>query len=188
METRSCKSTAEKAQARMALLYRAVGGRPRRSCGAPTDLPEHPTPAFAVVVFEVSAVPDNGLVTLQSSHDFATTLERLTAALEAKGVRVFARIDHAAGAASVGLALRPTTLVVFGNPAAGTPLMQAAQTVGIDLPLKALVWQDAQGAAHLTYNDPAWIAARHGLDGGADQAVMAIAAGLAAFARHATGP
>jgi uncharacterized protein (DUF302 family) len=65
--------------------------------------------------------------------------------------------------------------------------MQAAQTVGIDLPLKALVWQDAQGVVHLTYNDPAWIAARHGLDGGADQAVAAIAAGLSAFARHATG-
>jgi uncharacterized protein (DUF302 family) len=99
-------------------------------------------------------VADDGLVTLQSSHDFATTLERLTAALEAKGVRVFAQIDHAAGATSAGLELRPTTLVVFGNPVAGTPLMQAAQTVGIDLPLKALVWQDAQGAVHLTYNDP----------------------------------
>jgi uncharacterized protein (DUF302 family) len=110
-------------------------------------------------------VPDDGLVTLQSSHDFATTLERLTAALESKGVRVFSAI-----------------------PVAGTPLMQAVQTAGIDLPLKALVWQDAQGAVHLTYNDPVWIAARHGLDRGAEQAVTAMAAGLAAFARHATGP
>ena len=109
-------------------------------------------------------MPDDGLVTLQSSHDFATTLERLTAALESKGVRVFAQIDHAAGATSAGLELRPTTLVVFGNPVAGTPLMQAVQTAGIDLPLKALVWQDAQGAVHLTYNDPVWIAARHGLE------------------------
>ena len=133
-------------------------------------------------------MPDDGLVTLKSSHDFAATLERLTAALEAKGVRVFARIDHAAGATSAGLELRPTTLVVFGNPVAGTPLMQAAQTAGIDLPLKALVWQDGQGAVHLTYNDPAWIAARHGLERSADQAVTAMAAGLAAFARHATGP
>jgi len=133
-------------------------------------------------------VADNGLVTLQSSHDFATTLERLTAALESKGVRVFARIDHAAAATSAGLELRLTTVVIFGNPVAGTPLMQAAQTVGIDLPLKALVWQDAQGAVHLTYNDPAWIAARHGLDRGAGQAVTAMAAGLAAFAQHATGP
>src|ERR1700716_3063710 len=188
METRSCKSTAEKAQARMALLYRAVGGRPRRSCGAPTDLPEHPTPAFAVVVFEVSAVPDDGLATLQSSHDFATTLERLTAALESKGVRVFAQIDHAAGATSAGLELRPTTLVVFGNPVAGTPLMQAVQTAGIDLPLKALVWQDAQGAGQLTYNDPASIAARHGLGTGTAQAVAAMTAGLSALAQHAIGP
>ena len=133
-------------------------------------------------------MPDDGLVTLKSSHDFAATLERLTAALEAKGVRVFARIDHAAGATSAGLELRPTTLVVFGNPVAGTPLMQAAQTAGIDLPLKALVWQDGQGAVHLTYNDPAWIAARHGLERSADQAVTAMAAGLAAFAQHATGP
>ena len=133
-------------------------------------------------------MPDDGLVTLKSSNDFAATLERLTAALEAKGVRVFAHIDHAAGATSAGLVLRPTTLVVFGNPVAGTPLMQAAQTAGIDLPLKALVWQDAQGAVHLTYNDPAWIAARHGLERAADQAVTAMAAGLAAFARHATGP
>ena len=133
-------------------------------------------------------MPDDGLVTLQSSHDFATTLERLTAALESKGVRVFASIDHAVGAASAGLVLRPTTVVVFGNPVAGTPLMQAAQTVGIDLPLKALVWQDGEGAVHLTYNDPVWIATRHGLDRGAEQAVSAIAVGLAAFARHATEP
>ena len=133
-------------------------------------------------------MPDDGLVTLQSAHDFATTLERLTAALESKGVRVFAQIDHAAGATSAGLELRPTTLVVFGNPVAGTPLMQAVQTAGIDLPLKALVWQDAQGAVQLTYNDPVWIAARHGLDRGAEQAVTALAAGLAAFARISTGP
>ena len=76
--------------------------------------------------------------------------------------------------ASVGLPLRPTTLVVFGNPAAGTPLMQAEQTAGIDLPLKALVWQDAGGAVNLSYNDPAWIAARHALGGRAQPAVAAL--------------
>jgi len=132
-------------------------------------------------------VPDNGLVTLQSSHDFATTLERLTAALEAKGVRVFARIDHAAGAASVGLALRPTTLVVFGNPAAGTPLMQAAQTVGIDLPLKALVWQDEGGKTWLAYNDPKWLAKRHEALVGTEHTLGAMAEALAAVAKEATG-
>jgi uncharacterized protein (DUF302 family) len=132
-------------------------------------------------------MPENGLITLTSVHDFATTLGRLTSALESKGVTIFARIDHAAGAASVGLALRPTTLLVFGNPAAGTPLMQLAQTAGIDLPLKALVWQSAEGSVHLTYNDPAWIAARHGLGAESRQAVGAMAAALAAFAGHATG-
>jgi len=127
---------------------------------------------------------DQGLVTVESAHDFSTTLARLVSALEQKGVTIFARIDHAAGAKSVGLALRPTMLVVFGNPAAGTPLMQAAQTAGIDLPLKALVWQDADGTVKLTYNDPSWIAGRHKI--GAAQAVTALSAALASFALQAT--
>jgi uncharacterized protein (DUF302 family) len=127
----------------------------------------------------------DGLVTLRSAHDFKTTLDRLLQALKARGVTVFAQIDHAAGAAGAGLTLRPTTLVVFGNPAAGTPLMQGIQTAGIDLPLKALVWQDADGAVHLSYNDPAWIADRHGA--GALPAVGAMATALKAFASHATG-
>jgi uncharacterized protein (DUF302 family) len=129
---------------------------------------------------------DSGLITVQSAHDFSTTLERLVGALEQKGIKIFARIDHAAGATSVGLTLRPTTLVIFGNPAAGTPLMQAAQTAGIDLPLKALVWQNAYGTVKLTYNDPSWIAGRHKL-GAAAQAVTAMSAALASFARQATG-
>ena len=129
----------------------------------------------------------DGLVTLRSAHDFATTLDRLASVLKEKGVTIFARIDHAAGAASVGLALRPTTLVVFGNPAAGTALMQAEQTAGIDLPLKAFVWQDADGAVSLSYNDPAWIASRHAIGGKAEQAVAAMSAALKAFAQHATG-
>jgi uncharacterized protein (DUF302 family) len=134
-----------------------------------------------------TSMSGDGLVTLPSLHDFVTTLGRLTAALEAKGLAIFARIDHAAGAASVGLALPPTTLLVFGNPAGGTPLMQAAQTAGIDLPLKALVWQDADGAVRVTYNDPAWIAARHRLGGAAAHAVAALTSALDGLARHATG-
>jgi len=130
---------------------------------------------------------DNGLVTLASAHDFATTLARLTAALTAKGITIFGQVDHAAGAAGVGLALRPTTLVMFGNPKGGTPLMQVAQTAGIDLPLKALVWQDEGGAVRLSYNDPAWIAARHGLGAAAQPAVAGLSAALAAFAGQATG-
>ena len=128
----------------------------------------------------------DGLITVPSVHDAAVTLDRLTAVLAAKGVTVFARIDHAAGAVSAGLPLRPTTLVIFGNPVAGTPLMQAAQTAGIDLPLKALVWQSVDGTTHLTYNDPAWIAARHGLGNEAQQAIKALGAAMAAFAQHAT--
>jgi uncharacterized protein (DUF302 family) len=132
-------------------------------------------------------MPDNGLITLPSVHDHRTTLERLLSGLEGKGVTIFARIDHAAGADSIGLALRPTMLVVFGNPLAGTPLMQAAQTAGIDLPLKALVWEDADGTVKLSYNDPSWIANRHALGGKASQAVAAMTAALQAFARAATG-
>lgn len=131
---------------------------------------------------------DAGLITLDSAHDFATTLDRLNAVLAEKGVTIFARIDHAAGAASVGQVLRPTTLMVFGNPAAGTPLMQSAQLAGIDLPLKALVWQGEDGRVHLTYTDPVWIAQRHGIDGAAQQAASRLAAGLAGFAQHATAP
>ena len=131
-------------------------------------------------------MPDNGLITLQSTRDFSTTLERFVTALEERDVTIFMRIDHAAGAASVDRKLRPTTLVIFGSPAVGTALMQANQTAGIDLPLKALVWQDADGTVKLTYNDPAWIATRHGLSHDADLAVVGMTAVLSAFARHAT--
>jgi uncharacterized protein (DUF302 family) len=131
-------------------------------------------------------VAGDGLVTLPSIHDFATTLRRLTQALEAKGLTIFASVDHAAGAASVGMTLRPTTVVMFGNPAGGTPLMQVAQTAGIDLPLKALVWQGEDGGVRLSYNDPGWIMERHGAGGSAAPAVAGLSGALAAFARHAT--
>jgi len=104
-----------------------------------------------------------GLTTIKSSHDPRETMNRLEAAVTAKGLTVFARIDHAAGAAAASLPLRPTEVLIFGNAKGGTPLMQAAQTIGIDLPLKALVWQDASGETWLSWNDPAWLAARHGL-------------------------
>jgi uncharacterized protein (DUF302 family) len=128
----------------------------------------------------------DGLVTLRSAHDFKTTLDRLLQALKAKNITVFATVDHAAGAATVGLALRPTTLVVFGNPAAGTPVMQIEQTAGIDLPLKALVWEDENGATNLSYNDPAWIAARHSVGDRAKTAVSGLTAAIRALAAHAT--
>src|SRR5712671_7521639 len=102
-----------------------------------------------------------GLTSIQSSFGPRETMDRLEAEIRAQGMKVFARIDHAAGASEAGLELRPTQLIIFGNARGGTPLMQSAQTVGIDLPLKALIWKDAKGHVWLSYNDPAWIAQRH---------------------------
>lgn len=130
--------------------------------------------------------PD-GLTTQESRHDFETTLERLTGALAARGANVFAVIDHAAGAEGVGLALPPTTVVIFGDPRAGTPLMQARGSVGIDLPLKILVWVDAAGATQVSYNDQAWIARRHGLDPNVLPNVALMAGAVANFATAAAG-
>jgi uncharacterized protein (DUF302 family) len=113
-------------------------------------------------------------------------MERLEAAVKAKGLTVFARIDHEAGAAEVGLSLRPTELLIFGNAKGDTPLMQSNQTVGIDLPLKALAWQDASGDTWLSYDDPSWIAKRHGLGSEVDAPVKAMSAVLDAIARTAT--
>lgn len=129
----------------------------------------------------------DGLITLKSSHGPKQTVERLVAEVEAKGLTVFARIDHAAGASDAGLALRPTELVIFGNAKGGTPLMQANQAIGIDLPLKALVWQEASGDTWLSYNDPAWLARRHGLGSEVEAPVKAMTAMLGAVTRAATG-
>ena len=117
----------------------------------------------------------DGLVTIASSYSVKDTIDRLEAELKAKNITVFARIDHAAGAASVAMALRPTQLLIFGNPKAGTPLMQSNQTIGIDLPLKVLGWQDEAGKVWLSYNDPRWLARRHGLGSETTACVVAMA-------------
>ncbi len=127
----------------------------------------------------------NGLITVASAFPVAETIDRLVATIAPLGLIVFARIDHAAGAASVGMPLRPTELLIFGNPKGGTPLMQDRQTAGIDLPVKALAWEDAEGKVWLTTNDPAWIAERHGLGPESAKAVEAIAAGMAEVAAAA---
>ena len=106
----------------------------------------------------------SGLLRMPSEFDAKTTMDRLLAEVESRGMTVFARIDHAAGAMAAGMALPPTELALFGSPKAGTPLMQSEQAIGIDLPLKVLVWQDAEGVVWLSYNDPAWLAKRHGID------------------------
>jgi uncharacterized protein (DUF302 family) len=132
------------------------------------------------------AMAAQGLISSKSSFGAKETMDRLEAALRANGVTIFARIDHAAGAAAVGEALRPTEVLIFGNPKAGTPLMQAEQTIGIDLPLKALVWRDAAGEAWLSYNEPGWIAQRHGLGAATAAPVANLAALLKTLAAKAT--
>src|SRR5580692_10909124 len=131
-------------------------------------------------------MPQDGLITVSSRYPARDTMDRLLLALAKRNMTVFARIDHAAGAASAGLSLRPTEVVIFGNAKGGTALMQDRQSAGIDLPLKALVFEDADGKAWLTYNDPAWIAERHGLGAASAAAVQAMVGLLSAIAREAT--
>jgi uncharacterized protein (DUF302 family) len=126
----------------------------------------------------------DGLTTIPSAHSVKETIDRLAADVTAKGLTVFARVDHAKGAHDVGLELRPTELLIFGNARGGTPLMQAQQTAGIDLPLKALAWEDAGGKVWLAYNDPEWIAARHGIT---SPAAKTLAGALAALTKAAAG-
>jgi uncharacterized protein (DUF302 family) len=125
----------------------------------------------------------NGLITLASSFSARETMDRLIAAVTAAGLHIFARIDHAANATQVGMELRPTELLIFGNPRGGTPLMQDRQTAGIDLPVKALVWEDEEGKVWLTYNEAKWLARRHELGASSKDAVEAIEEGLAKLAR-----
>jgi uncharacterized protein (DUF302 family) len=126
-----------------------------------------------------------GLVTIASHHTVKETIDRLVAGLGAKGITVFARVDHAAGAAAAGMPLRPTELLIFGHPKTGTPLMQINQTSGIDLPLKVLGWQDEAGKVWLSYNDVGWVARRHQLGAEATPMVDALALGLAGLAEAA---
>jgi uncharacterized protein (DUF302 family) len=129
-----------------------------------------------------------GLITIKSRYGPEETMNRFEAEVRARGMTVFAHIDHAAGAAAAGLSLRPTELLIFGNARSGTSPMESVQTLGIDLPLKALVWQDASGSAFLSYNDPAFLVRRHGLDGANSPTVDAMAVALKAMASKATTP
>ena len=127
----------------------------------------------------------DGLTTVRSSYGPKETISRLEGEIRSRGLTVFAHIDHMAGAAAVGLSLRPTDVLLFGNARGGTPLMQSIQTIGIDLPLKMLVWQDAAGDTWLSYNDPHWIAKRHGVGQEAEATISAMAAALDALAATA---
>jgi uncharacterized protein (DUF302 family) len=118
----------------------------------------------AVLLYTASSYSTgaDGVIAIKSPHAAKETTDRLEAVLKQKGMTIFARVDHAAGAAKIGRPLRPTELLVFGNPQGGTPFIECSQTVGIDLPLKALVWQDESGQVWIGYNDAGYLAQRHG--------------------------
>ena len=138
-----------------------------------------------ICLWGVQAMAADGLTTIRSSFGPKETMNRVEAEVKVKGLTVFARVDHAAGATEVGLPLRPTELLVFGNAKGGTPLMQSVQTIGIDLPLKALVWQDGSGTAWLSYNDPRYLAKRHDLGREDEAALNTMGAALDALAKAA---
>lgn len=117
------------------------------------------------LVLIATASASEGLITIKSKYDVETTMDKLQSKIENAGMTIFKRVDHTAGAERVGLSLRPTLLLIFGNPKVGTPLMNCSQALAIDLPQKALVWADAQGDVWLSYNDPAYLKRRHKTDG-----------------------
>ena len=127
----------------------------------------------------------NGMIRIKSNHDVSTTLDNLESVLKTKGMTIFKRVDHTAGAEKAGLQLRPTELLIFGNPKVGTPLMLCSQTAALDLPQKALAYEDEHGKVWLAYNDPAYMANRHNLKD-CDKPVQKVTDALANFARAAT--
>lgn len=130
---------------------------------------------------------DDGLTTIESHFGPKETLDRLEADVKAKGLTVFARIDHAAGAAAVGMQLLPTAVLIFGNARGGTPLMQSNPLIGIDLPLKVLVWQDTSGKTWLSYVDPGTLAKRYGLPADTATAVNTLSGALHTLTTKAAG-
>src|SRR5215467_707483 len=117
---------------------------------------------LAVASSEPTVQKDEGIVTIPSTHSVDQTVDRLETILQSKGVKLFALVDHSGEAAKVGLKMPPTKLLIFGNPKAGTPLMLAAPSSAIDLPLKILIWEDSRGKVWVSYNSPAYLQARHG--------------------------
>lgn len=126
-----------------------------------------------------------GVISVESPYDVATTIDKLTAVLESKGMSVFGRVNHSGNAEKVDLTLRPTEVLIFGNPKIGTPLMKCAQSVALDLPQKMLAWQDEAGKTHLGWNDPLYLQARHAIEG-CDEVLKKVSGALANFAKAAT--
>jgi uncharacterized protein (DUF302 family) len=135
-------------------------------------------------LFVTSVSAGEGMVDVQSAHSVTATADRLESILGAKGMTVFARIDHAAGAEKVGKSLPPTQLLIFGNPKVGTPLMLCGRSIAIDLPQKALIWEDAAGKVWISYNDPKFLKLRHDTQG-CDPVLQKVAMALGNFARAA---
>ena len=128
-----------------------------------------------------------GLVTIRSKYAPIETMDRLETAVKSKNLTIFLRMDHAEGAREAGLSLQPTELLIFGNARGGTPLMQSVRTIGIDLPLKVLVWQDSAGITWVSYNDPHWLARRHRLADSVETSVTTMATLLNEVATAAAG-
>ena len=142
---------------------------------------------IAILFLVSSAAADTGIVSVKSSHSVRTTADRLENTLSKKGMTVFIRINHAEGASKIGKKLRPTELIIFGNPKVGAPLMQCSQTVAIDLPQKALIWEDETGQVWLTYNNPKYLATRHDISE-CSEVLRKIEKALRNFANAATMP
>ncbi|HUV22497.1 MAG TPA: DUF302 domain-containing protein [Gammaproteobacteria bacterium] len=135
-------------------------------------------------LFTASVAAGEGMISVKSAHSVNDTADRLESILGAKGMTVFARIDHAAGAQKAGKTLLPTELLVFGNPKVGTPLMLCSRSIAIDLPQKALIWQDAAGDTWISYNDPQFLKLRHNTQG-CDAVLQKVATALGNFANKA---
>ena len=139
----------------------------------------------STLLFATHAQAADGLVAVKSSHDVKATADKLESVLKEKGMTVMARVNHQQGAEKAGMELRPTEVVIFGNPKVGTPLMQCAQSVAIDLPQKALIWEDANGEVWLGYNNPEYLKNRHSIEG-CDEVLEKISGALGNFATAAT--
>ena len=139
----------------------------------------------STLLFATHAQAADGLVAVKSSHDVKATADKLESVLKEKGMTVMARVNHQQGAEKAGMELRPTEVVIFGNPRVGTPLMQCAQSVAIDLPQKALIWEDANGEVWLGYNNPEYLKNRHSIEG-CDEVLDKVSVALGNFAKAAT--
>jgi uncharacterized protein (DUF302 family) len=142
---------------------------------------------MGIFLFTSWAYADSGIISIKSSHNVKITGDRLENTLRAKGMRVFIRINHTQGAQEVGRKLRPTEVIIFGNPKVGTPLMQCGQCVAIDLPQKALIWEDEAGQVWLSYNDPKYLAKRHAIKE-CMEVIKKIESALENFSKAATMP